>query len=570
MSPSPPTDKRATCPDGSEEAQLRFGVGAEDGNPRTSRFDFPSTHGLGRKPEDLNKSEVQLSANPLLRSHQEKENWSLSPGNVLDHLELASGFQFAPPVTLAPGQFTRRTIVSTRLDQVPVSQPAPQLDVGVGNSQVGHSTGIPGEGPREPSIPAPLRTGLPSSLPGQDIMLEHDPQALSVSQLSLPALPSPPETHRRATRHEDQHLNPKRHHGPFESGLSRQPFADTTAPLPNLTPQRVQDPVVSRLPTPFPGEKQTRSPQDHSAFVGLHRTSPEPGPWKTPYNNSSSDPAPVAALSNQPGNYHHMPELGSRDRTGSNEPSVVGDLQFSVSRDTTSGARRDSSRKDPRKQTSSGRAIARSRSQSSPISNISKLRSMPTRHGKAKLDMVKQFGSHFANSWNSYVQDVNKAEEELEAEFIYRLDKLRRKNEDQAQQIKGYLQQVDSQARSIESLEEEKEDLVGHVTNTEDKLQRCSDRIQKLDEKCRSYRNRLNAAVEEQQQLYTHSKKACQDAVDQMRAQEQLQATSMELARQKAEELREQIIEKVRVAVSQSKDENSSCKSPVLSVLRQN
>jgi hypothetical protein len=182
---------------------------------------------------------------------------------------------------------------------------------------------------------------------------------------------------------------------------------------------------------------------------------------------------------------------------------------------------------------------------------------MSTRHGKAKLDMVKQFGSHFANSWNSYVQDVNKAEEELEAEFLYRLDKLRRKNEDQAQQIKCYLQRVDSQARAIDSLEEEKEELLVHVANTDGKLQRCSDRVQKLDEKCRSYRNRLNEAVEEQQQLYTRSKKACQDAIDQMRAQGQLQASSLELARQKAESLREQLLEKVRVAVAQSKEENT-------------
>ena len=556
MSPSP-SEKRAPCSDGLEEAQLYPGAGPEDDNHKTSRFEFPSTQpGLGKEPEDPSKSETQRPADPLLRFHREKDSWTSSPGTVLDHLELASGFQFAPPVTLAPGQFTRRTIVSTRLDQAPESHPVPQLGVGVRNPQVSYSTGILGEGSREESIPAHPRASLLPSLAGHDMMLDPDPQAPPISQPSLPTLPSPPETHLRAARHEDQHINPEGHHGPSESGLSRRPFADTTAPPPTIAVLDVQGPAVPRLATPLPRGKQPRSPQDNPIFTAQQRSSPEPGPGETQYNIGDQCLDSAAVLANQPG-HHHRSDRGNQKRTGSDELSHVGDLQFSVSRDNKSEARRDSGRKDTLRQTASGGSLARSRSRSSPASNISKLRSMSTRHGKAKLDMVKQFGSHFANSWNSYVQDVNKAEEELEAEFLYRLDKLRRKNEDQAQQIKCYLQRVDSQARAIDSLEEEKEELLVHVANTDGKLQRCSDRVQKLDEKCRSYRNRLNEAVEEQQQLYTRSKKACQDAIDQMRAQGQLQASSLELARQKAESLREQLLEKVRVAVAQSKEENT-------------
>ncbi|KAK1771807.1 hypothetical protein QBC33DRAFT_554970 [Phialemonium atrogriseum] len=169
--------------------------------------------------------------------------------------------------------------------------------------------------------------------------------------------------------------------------------------------------------------------------------------------------------------------------------------------------------------------------------------------------MVKQFGSHFAHSWNSYVQDVTKAEDELETEFLYRLDKLKRKNEGQARQINLHVKQLNAQALVIAGLEQDKQDLMDRVARTETKLREGSERLQKLDEKCRLYKDRLNAAVGEHQQLYSRSKKLCKDTIDQMRAEEQLQRSSNDLARQKAESLREHMLEKVRLVVAQSKAE---------------
>lgn len=486
----------------------------------------------------MSGSEIHSRMESFARSHQHKDGASLSPSDAFDTLVLASGFQFGAPIPLTPGQFTRRNIVTTRYDEPPTSKPILQPDAGVGNHQTSFHAGVQPRDPRQGST------------------LDHVDLVTPLAYPPLPARPSQHETYHQGTHYEGQDAHLGAQHVATKSVLQRRPFPDMTAPLSKSAGPETQPPT----PNHCPSKGLTRSPQDNPAPVYPARQPLGLDPGETQGGADNRDTETPGSRERQLEESPHELEQRSQKRVGSDDPICISDLQFSVSRGNTSVTGRDSSQSDPSRQSSRGRELSRSQSRSSPISNTSKFRSMPTRHGKSKMEMVKQFGSHFAHSWNSYVQDVTKAEDELESEFLYRLDKLKRKNEGQARQISVHVKQLDAQAMVIAGLEQDKQDLMDRVARTETTLREGSERLQKLDEKCRSYKDRLNAAVGEHQQLYSRSKKLCQDTIDQMRAEEQLQRSSNDLARQKAESLREHMLEKVRLVVAQSKEETRHSK----------
>ena len=83
---------------------------------------------------------------------QKVELKSLKPEDVLVPLELGSGFQFATAVVIAPGQFTRRSISSTRFGQSPLPQEpiqSPSKNTTREASQLGHQNCSQRDGPRQ-------------------------------------------------------------------------------------------------------------------------------------------------------------------------------------------------------------------------------------------------------------------------------------------------------------------------------------------------------------------------------------------------------------------------------------
>ncbi|KAL1866248.1 hypothetical protein VTK73DRAFT_4837 [Phialemonium thermophilum] len=178
----------------------------------------------------------------------------------------------------------------------------------------------------------------------------------------------------------------------------------------------------------------------------------------------------------------------------SHDYAPISDLQFSVRREHNSG----SNRSEGRITLSGGRSAARGGNQhklrSSPVSHTLKLGSIPPRHRRVKLDRIKQFGTHFAHSW-SYVQDVSKAEPELKAEFRYRLNKLKRKNDEQARRIDRYIKDINIHEKTVTSLREQKESLAKRIVELDDSLNARSERILKLQEKCRALNNYRNVVL---------------------------------------------------------------------------
>jgi thioesterase domain-containing protein len=91
-------------------------------------------------------------------------------------------------------------------------------------------------------------------------------------------------------------------------------------------------------------------------------------------------------------------------------------------------------------------------------------------------------------------------------------------------------------------------------------LSASEDRARRLEEKYRSCKMHLNSAIQEQQDLYTRSKKQWEETLEKVRTMEKSQRAGAEMAVRKAEVLREQMMEKVRQTVAQNKSEALECR----------
>ncbi|KAK3682618.1 hypothetical protein B0T22DRAFT_290069 [Podospora appendiculata] len=121
--------------------------------------------------------------------------------------------------------------------------------------------------------------------------------------------------------------------------------------------------------------------------------------------------------------------------------------------------------------------------------------------------------------------------------------------------IRLHMRQLDAQNREIKSLQDSKLQMANRIKEMEAEATLSAESIRKIEEKYHICKQHLNSAIDEQQDLYNRSKKHWQNTIEEVRATERAQNTAMEMMRQKAEVIREQMLEKVRHAVAQNKHE---------------
>lgn len=162
-------------------------------------------------------------------------------------------------------------------------------------------------------------------------------------------------------------------------------------------------------------------------------------------------------------------------------------------------------------------------------SNISKRRVNSSRlsfpfHGDEMADL-----DHFGSAWNNYLQNHARRTENVAA----RMRELEKVLEDKAKIIKENTHKCNQQSEVIAGLEKQVSDLTSqkqqlskdHMT-AQKQLERSEARRDEMQTKMRSYRDKLNEAITEQQDLYKRSKHLCDTAIsDVRRTQEQAEAT---------------------------------------------
>lgn len=142
---------------------------------------------------------------------------------------------------------------------------------------------------------------------------------------------------------------------------------------------------------------------------------------------------------------------------------------------------------------------------------------------------------------------------------------LKRKLQMQLDKVSGYKEKIQGKDVELQLLEGERGQLLSVVQDKDQELQKTSAKTSKLSEKCNQYKQYLNSAIAEQQELYKATKAKCDGAVAQMRVEEDKRKALQERERKHAETTRESLKQLVKSTVTEYKQKERECKpGPVI------
>ncbi|KAL2018267.1 hypothetical protein VTK56DRAFT_1021 [Thermocarpiscus australiensis] len=156
---------------------------------------------------------------------------------------------------------------------------------------------------------------------------------------------------------------------------------------------------------------------------------------------------------------------------------------------------------------------------------------------------------------NQFTQQQNAALDEQRAKYHKYIKRLKRDLAEDSGVIARQADQINTQAKEIEHLRASNEQLAIEMRDIEAKLEASEDRTKRLEEKYHLCKTHLNSAIQEQQDLYTRSKKQWEETIEKVRAIEKAHNSEAEKTVRRAEAIREQMMEKVRQTIAQNKSE---------------
>lgn len=134
---------------------------------------------------------------------------------------------------------------------------------------------------------------------------------------------------------------------------------------------------------------------------------------------------------------------------------------------------------------------------------------------------------------------------------------LKQKLKQQEFETSRYKKSTRFKDSKIKKLEEDHEQLVETLESSKRELQERTAKFSKLDEKCRKYKEYLNSAIAEQQELYKTTKAKCDGAITQMKDEESNRQVLQERERKNAEATRERLSQLVRTTVAEQKQKEN-------------
>lgn len=161
---------------------------------------------------------------------------------------------------------------------------------------------------------------------------------------------------------------------------------------------------------------------------------------------------------------------------------------------------------------------------------------------------------------NQFTQQQSAALEEQKAKYHKYIRRVKRDLASQSTVIVQHVSRIQAQQAQIEDLEASKMQVTTKMEDIEGKLELSEERVQRLEEKYRICKAHLNSAIQEQQDLYTRSKRQWGDVIEEVKAAGKTQTAETEKAVQNAEVVREQMMEKLRSVLTQNKAESVECK----------
>ncbi|RYP01270.1 hypothetical protein DL763_000242 [Monosporascus cannonballus] len=197
---------------------------------------------------------------------------------------------------------------------------------------------------------------------------------------------------------------------------------------------------------------------------------------------------------------------------------------------------------------------------SSEASNISKPRDPPSRivsqsssfhqQPDPNLEEYNRHLSALSKKWNAHFS----YEKRLVDRYQDNVVKLQEELEDRDAVIQECHAEIETRDAEIDTLERENEELLVARQQMETDLSESSQRVATMEEKLRSYRECLNNAMQEQQQLYKRCKEKCKETITEIKAEEKDQKEALEKALSSSESVRVSLQSKIASVVQEARN----------------
>ncbi|RYP76459.1 hypothetical protein DL771_001693 [Monosporascus sp. 5C6A] len=172
----------------------------------------------------------------------------------------------------------------------------------------------------------------------------------------------------------------------------------------------------------------------------------------------------------------------------------------------------------------------------SGASNISRPRDPPSRavsqsssfhqQPDPNLEEYNRHLSALSKKWNAHFSYEKRLVDRYQGDVA----KLQEDLEDRDAVIQECHAEIESRDAEIDTLERENEELLIARQQMETDLSESSQRVATMEEKLRSYRECLNNAIQEQQQLYKRCKEKCKETITEIQAEGKDQKQALEKA----------------------------------------
>lgn len=149
--------------------------------------------------------------------------------------------------------------------------------------------------------------------------------------------------------------------------------------------------------------------------------------------------------------------------------------------------------------------------------------------------------------------------EEEAKEHIKSINSLKRHIKKQEQKLARYEADTSIKTNVIQELESERAGLLQQLEDSKVEVNARSSRLSKLEEKCRTYKEYLNEAIAEQQNLYKATKDKCDGAISQMKEEEGKRRALQKQELEQAEAAREHLRQVVKATVDEFSRKEHEC-----------
>ena len=181
--------------------------------------------------------------------------------------------------------------------------------------------------------------------------------------------------------------------------------------------------------------------------------------------------------------------------------------------------------------------------------------------------LTSKFANDIASAFNGYTQRHKKEHDKKVQKMEEALKRLRKERSEALKAAHECKTQVESQKKRIEELETSKKLMEDKIDTLKLEAVTTAERIARAEGKYHICKDHLNSAIDEHQELYSRSRRECDEAIQQIQQLEKAHAEQnalMEDVTKRVDATREDMLEKVRQVVTQSNEEIQECKCPWL------